>query len=118
MKYYFRRASLPTTEDLCDSNRLLNHANQRDQTLLKAKQKPGKVTVSNRTFFERDLQSNSEKFYNNLKVPPSECYYNTAADGAAALSALRSSTTMPIIINNKKFKFSKPSNAWQNASSQ
>ena len=59
---------------VCVPNGLLNHATQRDQTSHKGVNKFGKVTVNDRKFFERDLQNNSEKFYDNLKVPPSELY--------------------------------------------
>ena len=46
----------------------------RDQTLHENK---NKCSDNVQKKFEHDLQSNSENVLNNLKVPPSECYYNT-----------------------------------------
>jgi len=73
------RVCLSVSVCLSVPNRLLNHATQWDQTLHEDVNKSGKVTLSNRIFFERDWPSNSEKFCNNLEAPPGECYCNVPA---------------------------------------
>ena len=65
---------------------LLNHETQQNQTLYKGV--IGKVSVTIKKILEHDLQSNSKKFYNNLKVPPSECYCDRTATECKLLAAL------------------------------